>query len=100
MTIKLLLAGALIALLILPAGEQQFRRHSGTSLGSILSDVAIRNTNRARRASRRPHFLVTLRFWAPSSAFGADRPVLYRSTNVEDCPLRHFAGGPGVRRVG
>src|SRR6516162_6221241 len=45
-------------------------------LVQLLSDVTIPNTSRARRASRRPHFLVSPRFWAPSSPTSSAAAVL------------------------
>src|SRR5215472_6108241 len=47
-------------------------------LVQLLSDVAIPNTNPARRVSRRPHFLVTPRFWAPPS------PQAFTALTVND----------------
>src|SRR5215467_14383699 len=45
-------------------------------LVQLLSSVAVPNTNRARRTSRRPHFLVTPRFWAPSLPTSSAAAVL------------------------
>ena len=70
--------------------------------------LAIPNTNRARRASRCPHFLVTARFWAPSSErqlSAAIGPSKARDPSADCCPKAHLIevlcrDAAGKRRCG